>query len=91
MADIAKGVEKTTGGVRLRVFFPDEGYERLRKVADVLNLDAPSLVRVCAGIGLAQMELLTGAVTVAAGSVADDVVEAAMDASVGDSLRGMLK
>jgi hypothetical protein len=49
--------EKTRAGYRLRIHFPEAGWLRFEKLANALGADEQTVVRMCASIGLAQLEL----------------------------------
>lgn len=50
--------EKTAGGVRVRVFFPDKAWERLTAGADVMGMENRRFVEDCALIGLRIFEMM---------------------------------
>jgi hypothetical protein len=80
--------EKTRGGYRLRIHFPEAGWLRFEKLANALGADEQTVVRMCASIGLAQLELIAHPNTGVEPN--SESVGAALTASITDSMSDVL-
>ncbi len=80
--------EKTRAGYRLRIHFPEAGWLRYEKLCNTLGLDEQTVVRMCASIGLAQLELIAHPNSGVEPN--SESVGAALTASITDSMSDVL-